>query len=554
MELVYLWVEEYKNIYKQGFNFSPRFECEYNDITEELTIKANDDYIENFFGDNINVTAIVGKNGSGKSALLEVLTSALSASYKSYVFNFDGITNNFFLIYKYEGDYYSLNKDFTKSNLIIEKMPSFKIKWKMEKIFELYENLIAIILNNELMTRLSFSNPEQLFIGSNQSDINRMQKIISSNFIKNRNDTFSKDTDKFFIPTKIRIKSFYSNPKITNKLSSLFSKASFSIEDINKHIKLLEEDKRNYFKKSGLIWTISINTITELHTFEINKLDEKQLEEIFSLTSDLISIEICNDDKSFKDLSYGEKQLLTNLNFILFYSKKDEYTKPEYERDEDTGEPIESFRMEEINHVCILLDEMELGLHPNWQKKFISYTIDFLKHINKKFHLLITSHSPFILSDLPKENVIFLDTYKKDEDTNQKEGNCKNVTDTTNINPFGANIHTLLSDGFFMEDGLMGEFAKGKINEIKKFYEKVIEEKKKETSDFSLLKIEYEDNQTKFEQIQSIIGEPFLKTIMGNYLDELYLIFSDDNTLIDKELQDIEARKKYLKKLKNVKN
>jgi hypothetical protein len=29
MELVYLWVEEYKNIYHQGFNFSPRFECEY---------------------------------------------------------------------------------------------------------------------------------------------------------------------------------------------------------------------------------------------------------------------------------------------------------------------------------------------------------------------------------------------------------------------------------------------------------------------------------------------------------------------------------------------
>ena len=29
MELVYLWVEEYKNIHKQGFNFSPRFRCEF---------------------------------------------------------------------------------------------------------------------------------------------------------------------------------------------------------------------------------------------------------------------------------------------------------------------------------------------------------------------------------------------------------------------------------------------------------------------------------------------------------------------------------------------
>ena len=31
MELVYLWVEEYKNIIGQGFNFSPRFECSYDE-------------------------------------------------------------------------------------------------------------------------------------------------------------------------------------------------------------------------------------------------------------------------------------------------------------------------------------------------------------------------------------------------------------------------------------------------------------------------------------------------------------------------------------------
>ena len=29
MELVYLWIEDYKNIKKQGFNFSPQFDCKY---------------------------------------------------------------------------------------------------------------------------------------------------------------------------------------------------------------------------------------------------------------------------------------------------------------------------------------------------------------------------------------------------------------------------------------------------------------------------------------------------------------------------------------------
>lgn len=36
MELVYLWVEDYKNIHKQGFNFSPRFTCKYNKESNEL--------------------------------------------------------------------------------------------------------------------------------------------------------------------------------------------------------------------------------------------------------------------------------------------------------------------------------------------------------------------------------------------------------------------------------------------------------------------------------------------------------------------------------------
>jgi len=66
LELVYLWVENYKNIHHQGFNFSPRFHCEYNEKDNKLTITENDDYIPDFFGKNINVTAIVGKNREKK--------------------------------------------------------------------------------------------------------------------------------------------------------------------------------------------------------------------------------------------------------------------------------------------------------------------------------------------------------------------------------------------------------------------------------------------------------------------------------------------------------
>ena len=84
MELVYLWVDKYKNIEKQGFNFSSRFRCAYDEKTKELNIIDKDEtgefYPKNFFRDNINVTAIVGENGSGKSSILEELYSSLGIS------------------------------------------------------------------------------------------------------------------------------------------------------------------------------------------------------------------------------------------------------------------------------------------------------------------------------------------------------------------------------------------------------------------------------------------------------------------------------------------
>lgn len=51
------------------------------------------------------------------------------------------------------------------------------------------------------------------------------------------------------------------------------------------------------------------------------------------------------------------------------------------------------------NHTLILIDEPELSLHPNWQMTFIDNLDRALK--NQNCHLMITTHSHMLVSDLP---------------------------------------------------------------------------------------------------------------------------------------------------------
>lgn len=88
MELLYIWVDSYKNIHRQGFNFSPLYDFEFKITNEENSTitgelidhktdaqrKELETVYNGFFGKGIsNVTAIIGQNGSGKSGVLEYI-------------------------------------------------------------------------------------------------------------------------------------------------------------------------------------------------------------------------------------------------------------------------------------------------------------------------------------------------------------------------------------------------------------------------------------------------------------------------------------------------
>jgi len=200
------------------------------------------------------------------------------------------------------------------------------------------------------------------------------------------------------------------------------------------------------------------------------------------------------------NLSSGQEKLLYTI--VNIYNKIIEFDKIGFNK-----------------NIFIILDEPEIFLHPDWQKQFNKILIDFLKFkfSDKKFQLIFTTHSPFLLSDIPKENIIFL-----------KDG--KNVSDEVDIDTFGANIHTLLSHGFFMEDGLMGEFARKKINEVIKFLNgKDSEIKSKEEA----------------QNIINMIGEPIIKNQLQKMLDSKRLDKIDE---LEEEIRLLKNRIEILRK------
>ncbi len=623
MELVYLWVKEYKNIHKQGFNFSPRFHCEYDPDTNELTIDENKDYIPDFFGENINVTAIVGKNGSGKSSVLELLL-ILAFKAKDYIFDnqyglwcivFDRKISKFGILTFSESNF-SFSKINTLCNINIEdryiKQVSgtsfFTIHYNLsfEQYSSSFVNLISRYLqtyhgslydfdSKSLNTSNAFSFPNKKY---NKIDLDKMDNVAvllmfrtlnANNKIREYFNNLFKNNKLNFIPSSVTVqldkdnlKQVFGNASIAEntvskvkdlRLENLYilfiniimsywnidttpkNLQHYFLDDaspilsfirykydellrkytrvtIGELVEAVNDDMINLvaiFKDSTLLKQLkqseSLNTsvynLAELiDSIRLNKYDN----DVFmnSITNSDIILHtlpylpefVQVDVKStynvkFSDFSRGEKHIITFIYSLIYYF-------PYYDRNTS------------VNVINILIDEIESGLNPFWQQKIVTIVhkiISFLELNNIMINIVVTTHSPFLLSDIPKQNIIFLNTYKEDDkevqNEEQKAGNCKVVDGLHDKQEtFGQNIHTLLSDSFFMEDGLMGEFAKSKINEIIRFHNITKKNKHK-----TCLKKIYDKREEKFRQIQSIVGDPYLQQVLENHLLEIDKFF-----------------------------
>ncbi len=146
----------------------------------------------------------------------------------------------------------------------------------------------------------------------------------------------------------------------------------------------------------------------------------------------------------FETLSSGEKQLTFAVSSLLYHLNNIDSVAEDNNR-----------RRIIYKRVNIILEEVELYFHPELQKQLVKFIIDGIGQLEfmsiQGINIILVTHSPFVLSDIPSSNILAL----------TKDGSAAN-----GIRSFGSNIHDLLKDSFFLETGWIGDFSKTHIQRI----------------------------------------------------------------------------------------
>lgn len=147
----------------------------------------------------------------------------------------------------------------------------------------------------------------------------------------------------------------------------------------------------------------------------------------------------------FEFLSSGEKQQAYSISALVYHLKNLDSVSDDNSSSERVAYP----------YIQLVLEEVELYYHPELQRQLIKNILDGIKQANlrhiKWISICIVTHSPFVLSDIPSNNVLAL---RKDEDE------VFNIPCfASHIPCFASNIHEMLKLSFFLKHGTAGDLA-----------------------------------------------------------------------------------------------
>ncbi|MHB8125760.1 MAG: AAA family ATPase [Desulfitobacteriaceae bacterium] len=328
---------------------------------------------------NNELTIIVGSNGAGKSSVLDAVAIAMG----SFIAGIDGIQSN------------SISKDdvrFVSYELgsVIDRQPQFPVNIQCEAN-----------INEEVLTWVRALNSET-----------GKTTIVDAKQIMKYADGLQQNVRKGDRNTILPLVSYYGTGRLfaqkkkKRSSTSLQSATRFTgyidCLDIMSNEKLMLE----WFKKMTLIELQEKRDLPELRA--VNGAIKKSLDGVLSengqttesnvfyeiKTNDLIITYTDNHGKLMKhplrELSDGYKNTLSIIADIAYRMA--------------VLNPQLLENVVRLTPGIVLIDEIDLHLHPSWQKRIIKD----LRNIFPKVQFILTTHSPSIISSISNEHLIIL--------------------------------------------------------------------------------------------------------------------------------------------------
>ncbi|RXI25288.1 AAA family ATPase [Aliarcobacter trophiarum] len=361
------------------------------------------------------------------------------------------------------------------------------------------------------------------------------------------NETIVNFDDSFF--NNLLLKNLNISTKKTFEEFILFIQETYKDIDILSAIKKFTEDIQSYIDNKFLFNRKQYDFLRELiknkenyktlklleNDEELKKIVENKklyqlLQNIKSLTvRNVINFQI-NLEKNDKEINYfrlssGEKTLLSYFANII--GRINELYQIQAQD--------ETYNSVKYKLFLVLIDEVELHLHPEWQRNFIKYIEDFFSYEDHPIRLqfVIATHSPFVVSDIYDQNIIYL-------------GNKNNETKT-----FGGNIFDIFKDDFYVSNTI-GAFSESIIKELSEFlYFLFVFEKAKTESNFFILRdfldLMYSDSSKKDEENKKLLIS------IENYINENNVNKDLEKMSLNKYLAVYrEDKEKFFKQAKNI--
>lgn len=239
-----------------------------------------------------------------------------------------------------------------------------------------------------------------------------------------------------------------------------------------------------------------------------------------------IDIEFSSSEDRFSRLSSGEKQKIYAFASLIYHLKNLESILRNPRKKNKPYEKLIRYR-----HVNVIFDEIELYYHPDLQRRFINDLISNLRaakfQLIESINFIFITHSPFVLSDIPQQQTLYLDII-----------NRKSVQRHPYGNTFGGNIHDLLANNFFLEEhGYMGEYAKKQITEVYEYLTYMINFRASSNRNADIRGW----SKAEARKLIDMIGEPLIQSSLNQLYADAFLNTRSD---IDREIERLQTLRK----------